>query len=300
MKRTAGKWDPDAWPMYFLASNVLTLQRSFVTRNGSILVAVNELAKSASSDELMKQYDHILLDSGIYWLTTQHALHHEMNMNEALALSPEEIDHWPWLLEHYIATARKYESKLWGYIELDQGGRENKQKTRAMLENLGLRPIPVYHPLNDGWDYFDLLASEYDRICVGNIVRAYGEDRKRILATIWERRRKYPHLWIHALGMTPNDMTLSYMMNSFDSSSWVSALRYSSGMTSTINSAMKELIAGFVYRRDVAIDEEAGHTKAGKLCGYSALMLQKSLQVFRQTMEDELGADMELADVDHG
>ena len=57
-------------------------------------------------------------------------------------------------------------------VEVDQGGRENKIKTRARLEKMGLRPIPVYHPLNDGWDYFDYLAENYDRICMGNVVNA--------------------------------------------------------------------------------------------------------------------------------
>ena len=63
-----------------------------------------------------------------------------------------------------------------------------------MLEQMGLRPIPVYHPFNDGWDYFDYLAERYDRICFGNVVQADRETRKRLVATAWERHRKYPHL----------------------------------------------------------------------------------------------------------
>lgn len=58
----------------------------------------------------------------------------------------------------YVEIIRKFENDAWGCIEIDQGGRENKIKTRAMLEGMGLRPIPVYHPFLDGWDYFDYLT----------------------------------------------------------------------------------------------------------------------------------------------
>ena len=62
----------------------------------------------------------------------------------------------------------------------------------GQAESLGLKPIPVYHPLLDGWDYFDELAAQYDRICFGNIVQAPAATRIRLLHTLWERHRRYP------------------------------------------------------------------------------------------------------------
>jgi hypothetical protein len=52
-----------------------------------------------------------------------------------------------------------------------------------MLEQMGLRPIPVYHPFNDGWHYFDYLAERYDLVCFDNVVQADRETRKRLVAT---------------------------------------------------------------------------------------------------------------------
>jgi hypothetical protein len=50
---------------------------------------------------------------------------------------------WPDSCANELATT--YEERLWGYIELDKGGRENKLRTRTRLHNHGLNPIPVYH-----------------------------------------------------------------------------------------------------------------------------------------------------------
>jgi len=304
MKETAGLWDKKDWPLYFLACNMRNLIVRSLGENDPILIAVNELSRdeAAQSAEgiLTKQSTPVLLDSGVYWLATEHARKHNISMDEALALAPERIDNFDWLLTLYLKMVARYESRLWGYIEIDQGGRENKIKTRTMLEAKGLRPIPVYHPLNDGWDYFDELAQQYDRICLGNIVMADKPSRRRILATMWERRRKYPHLWIHGLGMTPRDMTLAYMMNSFDSSSWLTGVRFGETAAATINLGMAVLMNGFDYRRDLPIEHEGGHTKGTRLCAYSAVMLGHSLRAYRKAIESELGADVGLFDVDHG
>jgi hypothetical protein len=53
-----------------------------------------------------------------------------------------------------VEHATTYADRLSGYTELDQGGRDHKRRTRTRLHDLGLNPIPVYHPFNDGWDYF--------------------------------------------------------------------------------------------------------------------------------------------------
>ena len=65
-----------------------------------------------------------------------------------MAIAPEEMPKFDRLLTRYIDVVRELEPGLWGYIELDQGGAEGKQRTRAYLESQGLRPIPVYHPLD--------------------------------------------------------------------------------------------------------------------------------------------------------
>lgn len=254
-RATAGStYDPDEGFIYFLAGNALDPSHISAPAHRYSLMAVTDVDSGNGVLELegRLRYGHkLLLDSGIFWLTQRHAKAHGVHMDEALGLHPSQIDGFDWLYETYCELVTKYEDKLWGYIELDQGGAERKRETRARLEADGFRPIPVYHPLNDGWDYFDELCQGYDRICVGNIVQAPPAVRKRIIATIWERRRAYPDVWIHLLGFTPNEFVTAYpACNSCDSSSWVYSLRYgapSAPGASAMGKAFGRFTAGFSY-----------------------------------------------------
>jgi len=299
MKATGGTWDKDNWPIYFRASDNDALRYDIIEPDSHLLLAVPELPTRDNRDFEQLLNSRVLLDSGVYVLATQHADRHGISMDEALCLPPEEIEGFDRLFDLYVAVVGKYQDRLWGYIEIDFGGCINKRRTRARLESLGLKPMPVYHPLNDGWDYFDELANEYDRICLGNIVRASQEDRKRILATIWERRRAYPHLWIHGLGMTPGDMNLAYMLNSIDSSTWLMAgVRYGRSIAHMVGRTTNDLVEGFIYRRDKDPTEPAGYTKARQMASYNAILLDRSYRIIRSDLEQELGADVGL--YDHG
>jgi hypothetical protein len=298
MIKTGGVWERERWPLYFLAIGMWMVP-TIPEGCDDLLVPVNDLFSEdgkAVMEDLCGQGKNLLLDSGVYWLATQHAEANGLSMNEALGLAPEEIDGFAKLLASYVEIVKRYESRLWGYIEMDQGGRENKRRTRRRLEKMGLRPMPVYHPLNDGWDYFDELAEEYDRICLGNVVMASAAHRKRLLATIWERRRQYPHLWIHALGMTPSDLLVAYPMSSCDSSSWYSAIRWARHNVASAGKGMGQLRDGFVYSRDQEPESDKGHRKARRLCAYDAMMAGKTMRNMRLDVERELGADVVLAD----
>jgi hypothetical protein len=150
-------------------------------------------------------------------------------MDEALALPPADIDGFDWLWDGFLKVHGWLGARAWGYIELDQGGAVNKRITRQRLHDEGVNPMPVYHPLNDGWDYFDELASQYDRICMGNVVQASPQLRVRLFHTLAERHRTYPDLWVHCLGMTPNQWANALPFDSCDSSTWLSMVRWGSG-----------------------------------------------------------------------
>lgn len=241
VKRTSGgAFDAADRYVYFLASGAPQLLELVdppidprLARH--TLLAVNELHSPqhvAMFEQLLDNGSKILLDSGIFNLTNQHALRNGMRMDDALALAPDEIDGFDTLWDRYCSLVDKYADRLWGVIELDQGGAPNKRVTRARLENEipGFVPMPVYHPVNDGWDYLDELAQQYDRICVGNVVQASTPDRDRLLLTFWERVGRYPHLWIHVLGYTPTGTTASNPpQGSCDSSAWLSATRWVKG-----------------------------------------------------------------------
>lgn len=236
------------------------------------LIAVNDARSDGQAREGIEdpigRGSKLFLDSGIFNLTNNHMRATGCTMDQALALAPEQIFGFDELYARYVELVRRYEPQLWGYIELDQGGLVNKRRTRQRLHDEGLNPIPVYHPLNDGWDYFDELAESYDRICFGNIVQASVPVRIRLLTTMWERRRRYPHLWIHLLGFTANDWMLSIPSDSCDSSTWCGALRW--GGPSTESSYMNRNVTGFlppgfVYNQDIGRFEDGGWMNAAEV-----------------------------------
>lgn len=169
-----------------------------------------------------------LIDSGVFELVSSHARVTSRSLAEVFGQPPMTIPGYTALLAKYHEVLGRIGHLVWGYVELDIGGAAVKKQTRTELERAGLRPIPVYHPLNDPHDYFDELARSYERICVGNMVGMEPQQRLRLLATIWERKRKYPHLWVHLLGYTPNQWLLAYPVDSTDTTAWMQTFRFRS------------------------------------------------------------------------
>ena len=275
MKKTGGKWNTKDRNLYFLAADPEMAKIAKLVHK-HILIPINAINNKDDETNVtgMAAAHNILIDSGVFELANSHAVEHNIPMNVALSLAPDDIDGFAGLYNRYTTTMKRIGSKVWGYIEMDQGGRENKIKTRARLEALGLRPIPVYHPFNDGWDYFDELAQNYDRICFGNVVQADPETRKRLLATAWERKRKYPDLWIHLLGLTPNPMLLAYPLDSCDSSQWLANVRWSGRIgTSTATKRFSTTADLVTYDLGADVDAENGADKARRLGAYDSHFL---------------------------
>ena len=230
--KTGGNWDKNDRPVIWLAAATSAVRTGDIPRSHNwALIAVNEINNQKDVEFVEKMIDdgcHLLLDSGIFNLTNEHKRKHGITMDEALSLSPDEIDGFDKLWDRYVALVRRLGDKVWGYMELDQGGAKNKRITRAKLHDLGINPIPVWHPLNDGAEYFDELAENYDRICLGNIVQANVQTRLRLLHTLWEKHRKYPDLWVHVLGMNPSEVFNAIGIDSADASTWVAPVRWGS------------------------------------------------------------------------
>lgn len=230
IKRTSGTWDHSAdQHAYFLAASLNPLRFSNAG-HPYLLIAMNELMSPKKGNEgvipeaieklkvLVAQGHKIVIDSGIFWLASTHAVAHGITIEEAIALPPEQMSHFEQLLEAYLSVRSILGDTAWGYIEMDQGGAAVKRQTRAMLESCGVVPIPVYHPLQDPWDYFDELAQNYDRICIGNVGQATITVRKQIVMALWERHRQYPDTWLHMLGYTPDPTAIGWPFDSADSS----------------------------------------------------------------------------------
>lgn len=294
--RTGGAWDPTDCPLYFTASDIGTHIRAGSTDRYP-LIAINAIKNAldrASIEGFIADGRKVLIDSGVFELSTRHAANHDMTMADALSLVPDKIDGFDALYASYVETVNAIGGRSWGYIEIDQGGMVNKTKTRERLEALGLNPIPVYHPFNDPEDYFDFLAQRYDRLCVGNLVQADPPMRLRLVATIWERRRRYPHLWVHGLGVTPSDLTAAYPLDSCDSSTWMSGIRWGNHDAKISNRRAWALGKGFVYDMDDVNHPQRGRTKAAQFCGYDARMVTKTMQVMMHELERTIGADTRL------
>jgi hypothetical protein len=281
-----GTFDPHEENVYFLASNTERQQWAAPMHN-HLLLAVNELESADSMAYFERVVNDptkkIFLDSGVFSLAMNFARKYNVSHDVALSTAPDEIDGFKELFEKYVDLVRTYGNRLWGYIEIDQGGRDNKIKTRAKLEALGLRPIPVYHPMSDGWDYFDYLASRYDRMCFGNIVKANGPTRLRLLATAWERHRKYPSLWIHLLGLTPNQWLDALPINSGDSSSWLAPVRWPTFPVSSDGCVLGQLGVAYRYKRGTDPDAPDGSRRCARL---SAYMSHMNMKIWRRHMND--------------
>lgn len=301
MFKTDGTWDRADRPLMFMPGHAPRTSGTYrdmsfhLDFHPSQLIAINDLMeKSITYAELdmslTKPGAHVLIDSGIFWLANSHAIAHDMSMDQALALHPSEIDGFEGLWDTYLAVHAKYGEKVWGMIELDQGGADRKRETRAKLADLGITPIPVYHPLNDGWDYFDELASNYDRICLGNIVQAPRDVRRRLIATVWERKQAdYPDLWVHVLGFHADQLFNAYPLESSDASSWMISLRYGSQIVRVDNASFGSTVDEFIY--DQATAAESGmYEKAVEAAAWS-LAAQIRLTRHRQgRLVEEIGA----------
>jgi len=194
-----------------------------------VLLALSTITspeKEAMVERLLDRGVKVFLDSGIYSLTAAYARTGAVTPEQAFATAPELVPGFQELWDRYVRLCTRWGDRVWGYVELDLGGVDSKRRLRNRLHDLGLDPIPVYHPLFDGWDYFEELATGYDRICWANMADAEPARRKRMVATAWERHRQFPDLWIHLLGFTPNDWLAGWPADSCDSSTWLGGVRW--------------------------------------------------------------------------
>lgn len=253
-KTSGGSYDPSEEYVYFLATGPgrhgeaqNKLGHDVVQTYPYVLIAVNELESAKSFDkveELLDQGRKVLVDSGVFNLAMGHARTHGMTMDAALSLPPDEVDGFEELLEKYYKVAERYKDRMWGMIEVDQGGGAVKPHTRARIEReSGIVPIPVWHPLLDGIDYYHGLVAEYDRICVGNLVKANPSLRVRMLSAVSELSKQNPNIWHHLLGVTPSELTFALpVKGSSDSSTWLQGSRWPQAWGSK---SMGKKIGGF-------------------------------------------------------
>lgn len=232
---TDGNWTMADSPAYFAA--VVSAHFPAVSEvNQYLLVTAPDIegtGKVDTCETYCRNGGRLMVDSGIFGIAMAAAERRGVSHNEGLNTPPDQIEGWQEFVASWSRCIDRLRHLCWGYVEIDLGGTEQKRRTRAMLEEQGYRPIPVVHPLTDGWDYFEELASTYDRLCIGNLVKSDHATRIELLRGVAERRRGRRVQWIHALGVTPSPQWLGVRTESCDSTAHGSHLRWAQPMLDT-------------------------------------------------------------------
>lgn len=128
----------------------------------------------------------------------------------------------------YAAFLKRYAHRIAVYANLDSIG--NAQKTidnQHKLEDMGLRPIPVFHTGED-WKWLEKYIAEYPYIALGGMV-PYMRQWKQIIPWIIrcfkmaEGKSVY-----HGFGCTTWNIISRVPWYSVDSSSWCASFRFGS------------------------------------------------------------------------
>jgi hypothetical protein len=248
IKETEGVWDIAEAPIYFpAAGSAVRGARDVVDY---CLFNLLDLGDKPDFIRLTAERStRIFLDSGVFSIANLEAKRRGIPIYEAFTMQPEEMHGWGPFVESWKRTVSAVRELLWGYIELDLGGPETKTRIRESLEADGFRPIPVSHPLKDGWDYFEWLADRYDRICVSNLQGNPAAVKFDILRQVNERRKGRAVKWIHALGISPAPMWITMPTESCDASSPAGPLRFPSPMVETSAFSVSP-IPSMAYRYD--------------------------------------------------
>lgn len=240
MKRhqTNGNWSHSEKGLYFLALWATDMPRKLSTMPYQKRVCalaefglINETDNPAqTTSQLVDAYRHVFIDSGVFTLANAEAKKRKASFEEGLKLKLSDIPLGDKYMAAYMNLCHQVKDQVWGFVEIDLGGREEKIKTRQLFHDAGLCPIPVYHPLLDGADYLDYLCERYDRICVSNLVQSSHETRSVLTSFVYDRVMRYPEgkrPYIHYLGVSPGQAHFPHnCLGSCDSSTWAMGRRF--------------------------------------------------------------------------
>lgn len=126
----------------------------------------------------------------------------------------------------YIKFIKKHKKKIGVYANLDViGDAKATWKNQKIMEDAGLKPLPVYH-LEDDIKYLDKCLDKYDYFCVGGMAKGYSAISRqgfldRCFEVICDTPDKMPRAKIHGFGLTSLSLLFRYPWYSVDSTTWV-------------------------------------------------------------------------------
>ena len=133
----------------------------------------------------------------------------------------QEID-----IYKYIDFIKENESVITLYSNLDViGSSEGTWKNQMIMENAGIKPVPVFHyGENIKW-LKRILARGYDYISLGGMVPISTKELIPWLDMLWSNyltdEKGFPIVKVHGFGLTSLVLMLRYPWYSVDSTSWV-------------------------------------------------------------------------------
>ena len=215
---------------YFFATTVNEL-KIIINEHDNFLLPVEGIDSPAELIEIIENKSgkirpNILMDSGVFSLVSYYARLNNLSINDCFSLDISKFSGYDALFSKYLSLIDALRDYLWGYIEIDIGDAERKTKTRQELENSGYKPIPVWHALNDDFDYLEFLCQNYKCIAIGNLSQSSNDLRMKIIYAVSLVKRQYPDVWFHALGISPTKILFAYPFDSSDSSSYLAHIKY--------------------------------------------------------------------------
>ena len=133
-------------------------------------------------------------------------------------------------LDQYADWVKRWEPLFDHYANLDViGDPEATLTNQRRLEDMGLRPMPVFH-VGSPWEYLERYLDEYDYIALGGLVPHTRRQRHLIPWLIKAFRMLTPGKGYHGFGTTGWTIMSSFPWNSVDSSSWASGYMFGQGV----------------------------------------------------------------------
>ena len=161
-------------------------------------------------------------------------------------------------LNEYATWVKRWEHLFATYSNLDViGNARATLDNQRRLEDMGLRPMPVFH-VGSPWEYLERYLDEYDYIALGGMV-PHARHRRHLMQWIIKAFRMLPPgKGYHGFGTTGWDIMSSFPWRSVDSSRWASGYMFGQGAVFSVGKGrfvkfqVKDSKSCFALRREFA------------------------------------------------
>ncbi len=129
-------------------------------------------------------------------------------------------------VDEYAGWVKKWHKYFAYYANLDViGNPDATYQNQIMLEEMGLKPLPVFH-VGEDFKWLDMYLEKYNYICLGGMV-PYMRQQKQIMPWLIKCfKRARGRAVFHGFGATAWTVIAALPWYSVDSSSWGQGFRY--------------------------------------------------------------------------